>query len=93
MNENGFAVCNGTRMRVDSVVLDDGRIILRMHCDGPCVLEGPVTVYGRDGRGVLQDTWVPRRAVAAGETALLDYRIRVDRIEPAEFRWRDRARA
>ncbi len=58
----GTAVCNGVTLHVVDVRLRGASIHLMCVTPEPgdYVVEGPVTIFGEDGRGLLQSSNVPR---------------------------------
>ena len=87
----GYAVVNGVRLRIAGVVLEHGEILFELRADGPCELEGPITLFGVDHQGVMQGHWVEKREIRAGECCQINMRLRVQHVTegvPA-FQWRE----
>lgn len=82
--ELGYAVCNGVDLVIRHMELRSGQIMLHCVTPGPgnYRLEGPVTLYGLDGRGVLQGGVIARTETRNGHACIVLPLGIVEVIEP-----------
>jgi hypothetical protein len=84
----GYAVCNGHRLGISMIRFGRGGVEATLTVWGPCVLDGPITVFGGDDRGVWQAFDVPHREIPAGAVASVAVHMHIEQISEGQpFAW------
>lgn len=81
-NGLGYVVIGGHRFPVDSVRLVDGAVEVTYTIRGPvAAFSGHITVFGEDGRGIMQGHEAKVGAVKEGVTLVCHHQLRFTNIE------------
>jgi hypothetical protein len=86
----GYAVCNGHRLSISKIGFSQGGVEVTVNAWGPCVMDGPITVFGADDLGVWQAFDVPRREIPAGSIMSIEVHMHIEQVtESKQFTWRN----
>lgn len=82
----GTVVIGGLRFDVEDVLLVSGRIVVCFVIRGPQEpFSGPITIFGSDGKGILQGkTYVLDKPVRPGDALIFHYRLSMDAMPDSE---------
>lgn len=80
----GYVQIGKESFGVDSVLLNDGGVIVTFTMRGPVTVEGPLTFFGADGLGCWQGRAMERATLARGDTWTCSYKLRLDEIRDGE---------
>lgn len=84
----GTAVCNGHALDVVAIELKESTVVMHLHGHGPATLEGPVTIFGSDGSGVCQGTYVPRSEIRERDVVRLVLSFKIAQVEESQpMKW------